>query len=247
MPKCVGPTLLQKTAVRRAALWLHKGVVVPGRRRINVKVSGHDVEITDKCDTSCEFPEQSRVSDQSFEPGKLVVEFRPGLRIAVRQIDAADNNAINRSLDVTALLVRKSPGSSSRLTWISCPRDKMATPFQVFWPFHAAWYPAFSMASSGNASCSAFSSCRQTMSGLAVFSQASSCESRLLMLLMLNVAIFTAAFHRGKLANMALPRPVLRRGAHYSRHGRKWSRSISFGMTSCLPWVRQPACVGVTS
>ncbi len=47
------------------------------------------------------------MSDQSFEPGKLVVEFRSGLRIAVRQIDAADNNAINRSLDVTALLVRR--------------------------------------------------------------------------------------------------------------------------------------------
>ena len=43
----------------------------------------------------------------------------------------------------------------------------------------------------GNASCSALSSCRQTTSGSARASQASRLSSRLLMLLMLNVAIFT--------------------------------------------------------
>src|SRR5690348_17604502 len=44
-------------------------------------------------------------------------------------------------------------------------RESIATPFQLFCPCHSALYPACSIASSGNFSCGAFSSCRQAMSG----------------------------------------------------------------------------------
>jgi hypothetical protein len=39
------------------------------------------------------------------QPSELVVELRPGRRIAVRQIEAADDDAGNRRLDIAALRV----------------------------------------------------------------------------------------------------------------------------------------------
>jgi hypothetical protein len=42
---------------------------------------------------------------QALEPGKLVVELRAGLRVAVRQVDASDEDAIDRRFDVAALRV----------------------------------------------------------------------------------------------------------------------------------------------
>ena len=56
-----------------------------------------------------------------------------------------------------------------------------------------AEYVDASIAASGKAPASAFSSCRQTTSGSAASSHASRFASRLLILLMLKVAIFTRA------------------------------------------------------
>lgn len=44
--------------------------------------------------------------NEALEPGKLVIELWAGLRIAVRQVDAADKNAFDGGLDVPALVVR---------------------------------------------------------------------------------------------------------------------------------------------
>ena len=43
--------------------------------------------------------------DQPLEPAQLVVELRPGPRIAVGQVEAADQDAVDRRLDVAALRV----------------------------------------------------------------------------------------------------------------------------------------------
>ena len=42
---------------------------------------------------------------QAFEPAQLVVEFRAGRRIAVGQIEAADQHAVHRRLDIAAVRV----------------------------------------------------------------------------------------------------------------------------------------------
>ena len=42
---------------------------------------------------------------QPLEPAQLVVELRPGRRIAVGQIEAADQHAVHRRLDVAAVRV----------------------------------------------------------------------------------------------------------------------------------------------
>src|SRR3954469_8941891 len=45
------------------------------------------------------------MSLQALEPSELVVELRAGLRIAVGQVDAADEHTIDRRFDVAALRV----------------------------------------------------------------------------------------------------------------------------------------------
>src|ERR1700722_5642915 len=67
----------------------------------------------------------------------------------------------------------------------------MATPFQDRSPCQTASYPAVRRALAGNSPCSALSSWRLTTSGSALSNQARRLSSRLLMLLMLNVATFT--------------------------------------------------------
>ena len=75
---------------------------------------------------------------QPPEPVELVVEFRPGLRIAVRQIDAGDDDAVDGGLDVARLVIVAVAGQAVRVSTGSALRARMATPFQVFWPRHTA-------------------------------------------------------------------------------------------------------------
>src|SRR5689334_18524054 len=67
----------------------------------------------------------------------------------------------------------------------------MATPFQERSPCQTASYPRVRRAFTGKVSCSALSSWRLTTSGSAFANQAKRLSSRLLMLLMLNVATLT--------------------------------------------------------
>ena len=45
------------------------------------------------------------MQSQPPEPGELVVEFRAGLRIAVRQVKAGDDDAFDGGFDVARLVV----------------------------------------------------------------------------------------------------------------------------------------------
>ena len=74
---------------------------------------------------------------QPFVPGQLVLEFRAGLRVAVRRIEAGDDDAVDRRLDVAACLSASSPGSDLGSGPVRAAA-RMATPFQAAWPFHTA-------------------------------------------------------------------------------------------------------------
>src|SRR5690349_15057482 len=50
---------------------------------------------------------------EAFEPPELVIEFRTGCRIAVRQIHARNQNAIENRLDVPAMKVIRIPRQPS--------------------------------------------------------------------------------------------------------------------------------------
>src|ERR1700674_1126722 len=53
--------------------------------------------------------ERLRALDEPLEPRELVVELRSRLRIAVRQVQASDDDAVRRRLEITALLVGRIP------------------------------------------------------------------------------------------------------------------------------------------
>ena len=91
---------------RGAACGLQQRVVVPRLGRIDVGVGRHDVVVAGQHHGQRCWPERGGVGDQALEPGELVVEFRAGLRIAVRQVDGADQDAVDSGLDVAALPVR---------------------------------------------------------------------------------------------------------------------------------------------
>jgi hypothetical protein len=72
-------------------------------------------------------------------------------------------------------------------------RARIATPFQDRCPCQTASYPAVRRAFPGNSPCSALSSWRLTTSGSVLANQERRLSSRLLMLLMLNVATLNRA------------------------------------------------------
>ena len=50
--------------------------------------------------------ERARVDEQTLEPGQLVVELGARLRIAVRQVEGSDEDAVDGGLDVARVAVR---------------------------------------------------------------------------------------------------------------------------------------------
>jgi len=73
------------------------------------------------------------VLDQVIEPTEPVVEFQAGLRVAVGQVRAGDDDTMGRCLDIPRLV--------GLLTWQalwigngSQAHARMATPFREVWP-----------------------------------------------------------------------------------------------------------------
>ena len=101
----VGPALLDEARVRGPALRLNERVVVPGCRRVDVDVGRGDVVVAGQHDGDVFAQQAAGVRGEPLEPGELVVELRPRLRIAVGQVDAADEDAADGGLDVARLRV----------------------------------------------------------------------------------------------------------------------------------------------
>src|SRR4029079_16321642 len=51
--------------------------------------------------------------DEPLEPAKLVIKFRAGCGVAVRQIEAANDHDADRRLDITALRIVRIAGKSA--------------------------------------------------------------------------------------------------------------------------------------
>jgi hypothetical protein len=67
---------------------------------------------------------------QSFEPSKLVVESGSGREVAVRQVETADDHAIDRRLDVTAVDVARiaRQASAGQLRLAAARQDRHTVP-----------------------------------------------------------------------------------------------------------------------
>src|SRR5215212_9959782 len=103
----VGPALIDEAAEGEPDLGAKERVVNPALRLVDVEFGRHDVEIAGEHHRHADFQELGGVRGKTLEPSEFVVELRPGRRIAVRQIEAADDDAGNCRLDIAALRVLK--------------------------------------------------------------------------------------------------------------------------------------------
>src|SRR5262245_11452538 len=80
-------------------------IVGVGMPRIDVELGRYDIEIAGKHSGNTGALQPPRMAEQALKPGELVVELGAGMRIAIRQIDAAHQDASDGSLDVPVLRV----------------------------------------------------------------------------------------------------------------------------------------------
>ncbi len=101
----VGPALREKPAIGLAHLGAEERVVDPARRRVDVELGRHDVVIAGQQDRRAARQQRLRMRREALEPAQLVVEFRSGCRIAVRQVEAADRQPVDCRLQIAAMRV----------------------------------------------------------------------------------------------------------------------------------------------
>jgi hypothetical protein len=97
--------LLQQLRERRPAFGLQERVVAPRGRVVDVGIGRHDVVVTGQHDRHAARKELLRMLVEGVEPFELVVELRPGLRVAVGQVEAADEHAADDGFEIAALRV----------------------------------------------------------------------------------------------------------------------------------------------
>ena len=106
----IGPALVEKTPEQHARLGLNQRILRVGLARVDVTLRRHDIEIAGEHHGNVLGIELGGMRQQALHPGELVGEFRARLRIAVRRIERGDQHAVDRGLDVSALLVARIAG-----------------------------------------------------------------------------------------------------------------------------------------
>ena len=85
----------------------------PALRLVDVDLGRHDVEVAGQDDGPLELHQLGGVRRQALEPAQLVVELRAGRRVAVRQVQAADQHAADVGFDVAAVHVLRIAGQAA--------------------------------------------------------------------------------------------------------------------------------------
>ncbi len=120
----IGPALCQQAAVAFPALGLQQRVLEPRARVVDVLVGRHHVEVAGQHHRMATVIQALRVTDQALEPRQLVVELRPGLRVAVRQVEAGHQHAVDGGFEVAAVSVGVVAGqATARLDRVRAPGE----------------------------------------------------------------------------------------------------------------------------
>jgi hypothetical protein len=124
------------------------------------------------------FDEAGRVVDQPLEPLELVVELGAGPRIAVGQVEAADDDPADRGLEIAAVAVVGIAGQTAAglVNLPDAAEDGDAVPALLAVPARRVARVGDGLR--GEALVGLLSSCRQTMSGWVWSSQRSRTERR---------------------------------------------------------------------
>lgn len=106
MPRGIDPSLLEEPAERRTCFRLHHCVEPPQPFVVDVGFGRDHVEIARQHHRLSGIHQCLRVRVQALEPGKLEIEFRSGLGVAVRQVHRGDDQAVDLRLQVARLLIQ---------------------------------------------------------------------------------------------------------------------------------------------
>ena len=86
---------------------LNESVLVVGLCRVNIPRLGHDIVVAGQNDRQARRVKLFCMRYEAVAPAELVVEFRPGLWVAIWCIEGSNDNSSNRRLDVAALCIRR--------------------------------------------------------------------------------------------------------------------------------------------
>jgi hypothetical protein len=95
------------TCLNSADFGAEKRIVEPAFRLVDTQLGGHDVVVASQHDGHIELEQCCRVGCQALEPAQLVVELRPGCRIAIGKVEAPDEHAVDRRFNIAAVDVRR--------------------------------------------------------------------------------------------------------------------------------------------
>lgn len=75
---------------------------------------GHNIEVARQDDGAAGGQQRFRVLQEELEPGELVVELGPRLRVAVREVETGDHDALDGGLKVAGLAVVRIAGELAK-------------------------------------------------------------------------------------------------------------------------------------
>ena len=80
-------------------------ILSPSRRIVDVQLSWDDVEVANEHDRDIQIEQFGRVAREPLQPPELVVELGAGRRVAIRQVQATHQHAVDGRLEKAALIV----------------------------------------------------------------------------------------------------------------------------------------------
>src|SRR5712691_550862 len=101
----IGPAPSDEASEGVPHLGTEERIIKPALWLIDVKIGRHNIVVASENDGRGRGEQRVSMLGQAREPTKFVIELRAGRWIAVRKVEAADQHAIDRRLDVTAMCV----------------------------------------------------------------------------------------------------------------------------------------------
>ena len=116
----IRPSLREEALERVSDLDPEQSVVEPSLGLVDIKFGGHDIVVAGQHNRSIRCQQFRSIADQTVKPAQLVVELWTGGGISVRKIEATNEDAIYRRLDIAAVAIlrvpRESPSSLDRVS-----------------------------------------------------------------------------------------------------------------------------------
>ncbi len=126
----IRPALSQKGPEEFARFRPEQGIVPVFFRFIGVQICRYNIEIPDQCHREAEAQQPFGMYGEPFDPLQLIVKFGSRIGVAVRKVQAGNDNAVYKRLDIPAMrIIRVIVQPAPRFLDFTIPRkDRDAVP-----------------------------------------------------------------------------------------------------------------------